>query len=172
MPATPEDLFARLAGLGIAVTTIEHPPLHTVEDSKKLRGEIAGGHTKNLFLKDRKGGLFLVVLEEDAQVDLKRIHEIIGASGKVSFGSAELLVEVWGVQPGAVTPFGAMNDVEGRVAVIIDAALFEHAVLNHHPLVNTMTTTIRREDLVRFLEDTGHPPRILAVSRPHEPAMD
>ena len=97
---------------------MEHPALFTVEDSKALRGSIAGAHTKNLFLKDRKGALFLVVAEEDARIDLKRIHERIGAAGKVSFGSAELLVEVWGVQPGAVTPFGAINDTERRVTVI------------------------------------------------------
>ena len=164
MPASPDDLFAYLASLGIAVTTVDHPPLYTVEDSKTLRGQIAGGHTKNLFLKDRKGALFLVVLEEDAKVDLKRIHEIIGANGKVSFGSAELLTEVWGVLPGAVTPFGAINDRDGRVSVVLDEALLENEVLNHHPLVNTKTTSIRREDLIAFLKATGHEPKILAVS--------
>jgi len=164
MAATPDDLFAFLDRLGISVSTVEHPPLHTVEDSKALRGEIDGGHTKNLFLKDRKGGLFLVVLEEDAVVDLKRIHEIIGAQGKVSFGSADLLVEVWGVAPGAVTPFGAINDETARVTVVLDQALMGHDRLNHHPLVNTKTTTIAREDLVAFLKATGHDPRILAVS--------
>ena len=164
MPASPEDLFAYLAKLGITVTTVDHPPLFTVEDSKVLRGQIAGGHTKNLFLKDRKGNLFLVVLEEDAQVDLKRIHEIIGGNGKVSFGSADLLVEVWGVQPGAVTPFGAINDTQGRVTVVLDQGLLENAVLNHHPLVNTKTTSIRREDLIAFLAATGHEPKVLAVA--------
>ena len=164
MPATPDDLFAFLDKLGIEVSTVDHPPLYTVEDSKALRGQIAGGHTKNLFLKDRKGNLFLVVLEEDAKVDLKRIHEIIGANGKVSFGSAELLTEVWGVLPGAVTPFGAINDKDSRVSVVLDEALLEHEVLNHHPLVNTKTTTIRRGDLIAFLKATGHEPKIAAVS--------
>lgn len=164
MPATPDDLFAFLDKLGIAVSTVEHPPLYTVEDSKTLRGQIEGGHTKNLFLKDRKGALFLVVLQEDASVDLKRIHEIIGGQGKVSFGSAELLTEVWGVLPGAVTPFGALNDTQQRVTVVLDRALLENAKLNHHPLVNTRTTTIAREDLVAFLKATGHEPKVLAVS--------
>ncbi|QEN86161.1 prolyl-tRNA synthetase associated domain-containing protein [Labrys sp. KNU-23] len=168
MPATPDDLFAFFAKLGIAVTTVEHPPLFTVEDSKALRGQIAGGHTKNLFLKDRKGGLFLVVLEEDASVDLKRIHEIIGAQGKVSFGSADLLTQVWGVLPGAVTPFGAINDTEGQVTVVLDQGLLENDKLNHHPLVNTQTTTITREGLIAFLRATGHEPKILAVSQPQQ----
>jgi Ala-tRNA(Pro) deacylase len=164
VPASPEDLFAFLEKLGITVTSVDHPALFTVEDSKALRGKIAGGHTKNLFLKDRKGGLFLVVAEEDAVIDLKRIHERIGASGKVSFGSAELLAEVWGVQPGAVTPFGAINDRDGRVTVVIDEALMRHQVLNHHPLVNTSTTSIAGPDLVRFLAATGHEPRVVAVA--------
>jgi Ala-tRNA(Pro) deacylase len=167
MAATPDDLFAFFDKLGIAVKTVEHPPLFTVEDSKALRGQIEGGHTKNLFLKDRKGNLFLIVAEEDTAIILKTIHEIIGAQGKVSFGSADLLTEVWGVLPGAVTPFGAINDREQRVNVVIDAALMEYDRLNHHPLVNTMTTTIRREDLVAFLKATGHEPRILAVGIAH-----
>ena len=166
MPATPDDLFACLDRLGIRVTAVSHPPLFTVEDSKVLRGQIPGGHTKNLFLKDKKGNLFLVVAEEDAALDLKRIHETIGAAGRVSFGSAELLGEVWGVEPGSVTPFGAINDPDNRVAVVLDEALMRHEVLNHHPLVNTQTVSIRRDDLVAFLKGTGHEPRILAVSRP------
>ena len=124
------------------------------------------GTTKNLFLKDRKGNLFLIVLQEDASVDLKRVHEIIGGQGKVSFGSADLLTEVWGVQPGAVTPFGAINDHAQRVTVVLDKALLEHDRLNHHPLVNTRTTTITREGLVAFLKATGHEPKILSVSEP------
>ncbi len=93
--------------------TVEHPPLHTVEESQALRGQIPGGHSKNLFVKDKKSRLFLLTLGEEADVDLKRVHEKIGASGRVSFGSAELLEEVWGVRPGAVTPFGAINDKAG-----------------------------------------------------------
>jgi Ala-tRNA(Pro) deacylase len=163
-PATPDELLAYLGSIGIKVTTVEHPPLFTVEDSKALRGSIAGGHTKNLFLKDRKGGLFLIVADEDARIDLKHVHAIIGASGKVSFGSAELLGEVWGVLPGSVTPFGAINDRAGRVTVVLDEALMRHEVLNHHPLSNDRTTSIARSDLIAFLRATGHEPRILCVS--------
>jgi Ala-tRNA(Pro) deacylase len=164
MTATPEDLFAFLDELRIDTETVDHPPLFTVDDSKTLRGQIEGAHTKNLFLKDRKGKLFLVVAQEDAPIDLKRIHTVIGGSGKVSFGSAELLIEVFGVEPGAVTPFGAINDREHRVTVVLDEALMAHVTLNHHPLVNTRTTSIRREDLVAFLRATGHEPKILPVS--------
>ena len=163
-PATPEDLFARLDALGVAHQTIEHPPLFTVEDSQNLRGEIPGGHTKNLFVKDKKGRLFLLVLGEETVVDLKRVHEKIGGQGRVSFGSAELLEEVWGVKPGAVTPFGAINDHDGQVTVVLDAALMAEGRLNFHPLVNTRTTGLASGDLITFLRATGHEPVIVALA--------
>src|SRR5690349_21899425 len=108
MPTTPEQLFATLDALGILHSTERHPPLFTVEESRKLRGEIPGGHTKNLFLRDKKGAIFLVVPEEDAEIDLKGLHRLLGASGRFSFGSSDLLREVWGVEPGSVSPFGAI----------------------------------------------------------------
>ena len=163
MPVTPDQLFATLDQLGIPHTTVKHPPLFTVEQSRALRGQIPGGHTKNLFLKDKKGALYLVVALEDAVIELKSLHRRLGATGRFSFGSAELLRETLGVEPGAVTPFAALNDTAGRVAVVLDAAMMEHATLNYHPLRNTMTTSIAREDLVKFLEATGHPPRIIAL---------
>jgi Ala-tRNA(Pro) deacylase len=128
-----------------------------------LRGEIPGGHTKNLFVKDKKGRLFLLVLGEETVIDLKRVHEKIGARGRVSFGSAELLEEVWGVKPGAVTPFGAINDKDGRVSVVLDEAMMRHERLNFHPLVNTRTTGLASADLVKFLRATGHEPVVAAL---------
>ncbi len=164
MPKNPEQLFAALDALGIAHQTVRHPPVFTVEQASRLRGQIPGGHTKNLFLRDKKQALYLVVALEDAEIDLKGLHRRLGASGRFSFGSADLLREVWGVEPGAVTPFGAINDPQGRVTVVLDAAMMEHATLNYHPLINTMTTAIARDDLVKFLESTGHMPRIERVS--------
>jgi Ala-tRNA(Pro) deacylase len=163
MPASPVDLFACLDRLGIAHATVTHPAVFTVEEARTLRGKIPGGHAKNLFLKDKRGALFLVVAPEDAVVELKTLHQKLGA-GRFSFGSADLLREVLGVEPGSVTPFGTINDEAGRVQVVLDAGMMRHARLNYHPLVNTMTTTIARDDLVRFLEATGHTPRILAVA--------
>ena len=163
---TPEQLFAALDALGIAHTTVRHPPVFTVEQAGLLRGQIPGGHTKNLFLRDKKNALYLVVAEENATIDLKGLHRTLGASGRFSFGSADLLMEVWGVVPGAVTPFGAINDTDGRVTVVLDSPMMEFETLNYHPLVNTMTTSIGRDDLVKFLESTGHLPRIERVSGP------
>jgi Ala-tRNA(Pro) deacylase len=169
MPTTPDQLFAALDAIGIAHTTVKHAPLFTVEQSRALRGQIAGGHTKNLFLRDKKNALYLVVAEEDAAIELKGLHRLLGATGRFSFGSADLLREVLGVTPGAVTPFGAINDTEGRVTVVLDATLMAHETINCHPLVNTMTTSLKRGDLVKFLQSTGHEPRIERISaRPAE----
>ena len=164
MQQTPDQLFAALDALSIAYTTVKHPPLFTVEQSRALRGQIPGGHTKNLFLRDKRNTLYLVVAEEDAEIELKCLHRLLGATGRFSFGSADLLREVLGVIPGAVTPFGAINDTEGRVTVVLDAALMEHDIINSHPLINTMTTSLKRDDLVKFLKSTGHEPRIERVS--------
>jgi Ala-tRNA(Pro) deacylase len=165
MPATPDDLFASLDRLGIAHATVTHAPVFTVEEAQALRGTIPGGHSKNLFLRDKKGALFLVTALEDAAIELKSLHRLLGANGRFSFGSAELMGEALGIEPGSVTPFAALNDTAGRVTVVLDAAMMEHERLNFHPLRNTMTTTIGRNDLVRFLTATGHPPRIEPISR-------
>jgi Ala-tRNA(Pro) deacylase len=164
MPVSPDELFAYLDSLGIAHKTVTHPPVFTVEQARALRGTVAGGHTKNLFLRDKKGALFLVVAPEDAAIELKSLHRLLGASGRFSFGSPELLREVLGVEPGSVTPFAVVNDKALRVTVVLDAAMMAHEVLNYHPLVNTGTTTISRDGLLKFLEATGHRPRIEAVS--------
>jgi len=160
MPATPDELFAYLDTLGIAHKTVTHPAVFTVEEARALRGAVPGGHTKNLFLRDKKGAAYLVVAPEDAAIELRALHRLLGASGRFSFGSAELMGEVLGVAPGSVTPFAAINDKERRVTVVLDAALLAHETLNFHPLVNTATTTISRDGLLKFLAATGHTPRI------------
>jgi Ala-tRNA(Pro) deacylase len=163
MTFTPDQLFAYLDSLGIAHETVTHPRLFTVEQSQALRGRIPGGHTKNLFLRDKNDLLFLVVALEHAVIDLKTLHHKLGAA-RFSFGSANLLRDVLGVEPGAVTPFGVINDSEGRVTVVLDAPMMEYQTLNYHPLDNAMTTAIARDNLYKFLESTGHPPRVLLVS--------
>lgn len=164
MPATPQDLFAFLDRLGVEYTTVSHPPLFTVEQSRELRGSIAGGHTKNLFLKDSRDVAFLVVALEDAVINLKTLHHRL-ETGRFSFGSAALMRELIGVEPGSVTPFAVINDKTYRVTVVLDEVMMEQPRLNYHPLVNTMTITVARDDLVRFLTATGHAPRILKVSQ-------
>lgn len=162
MPPSEAPLLAFLDRLGIATVTHRHPPVFTVEEAKRLRGELPGAHTKNLFLKDKKGRIFLLVALEDRAVDLKTLHTRLGC-GRLSFGSAELLREVLGVEPGSVTPFAAINDAAGRVGVALDAALLAADLLNFHPLANTATTAIAPADLIRFLEATGHPPLMVEL---------
>jgi Ala-tRNA(Pro) deacylase len=159
-PATAQELLAYLDQLGIAARSFEHPAVYTVDEAKALRGELAGTHIKNLFLRNKKGVMWLVTCQEDRVIDLKALGELIGA-GRLSFASAERLMKHLGVVPGAVTPFGALNDRQGKVTVVLDSALPEQNPVNCHPLVNTMTTALAGRDLVRFLESTGHPPELL-----------
>ena len=165
-PLTPQQLLDHLAALGIAADTVEHEPVFTVAESRPVKARIPGAHSKNLFVKDKKGRLFLITARDETPIDLKRAHEAIGASGRLSFGSAEQLREVLGIEPGSVTPFAVINDRAGRVTVILDANLMEHERVNFHPLVNSMTTGVSREDLLRFLRATGHEPAIVRLPEP------
>lgn len=168
MPATTrQSLFARLDQLGIETRTVEHPAVFTVAESTKLERELPGGHTKNLFLKDKKGALFLVVALGHAQIDLKTLHKRLGCD-RLSFGRPELLMEVLGVPAGSVTPFALINDKACRVTVILDTGMMRHERLNYHPLENTATTNIAREDLLAFIRACGHEPRIVAVASAEE----
>jgi Ala-tRNA(Pro) deacylase len=161
-PLTPEALLARLDALGIAHRTYTHPPVFTVDEAKALRGALPGGHCKSLFLKDKKAGLWLVVALEECRVDLKLLADRLGAP-RFSFGSAELLHEALGVRPGSVTPFAAVNDAGRRVTIVLERAMLAHDPLNYHPLENDRTTAVAPGDLLRFLDDTGHQPRIVDI---------
>ena len=163
MPATREELFERFKSLGIQTKTRDHAPVFTVEEARALRGEIEGGHCKILFLKDDKGCLWLIVCLEESQIDLKAAPARIG-SRRLSFGKPDLLMEVLGVEPGSVTPFGLINDTACRVNVVLDAAMMAHELVNYHPLQNTATTTIRSADLLTFIRSLGHDPKIVAVA--------
>jgi Ala-tRNA(Pro) deacylase len=159
-PATPADLFARLDALGIRTHTVQHPAVFTVEEAKSLRGELPGGHIKNLFLRNKKGEMWLVVAEEDRAVDLKTLAERLGA-GRLSFGSPERLMAHLGVVPGAVTPFALINDHGKQVSVVIDKELLKQNPVHCHPLTNDMTTAIAPADLLAFIRVCGHQPQIL-----------
>jgi len=160
LPTSPEQVLARLEALGIASRTFRHAPVFTVEEAKALRGELAGAHITNLFLRNKKGAMWLVTCLEDRPIDLKALAAALGA-GRFSFGSAERLMAHLGVQPGSVTPLAVVNDRAGRVAVVLDKALLDFDEVNCHPLVNDMTTTLSSADLVAFLEAEGHAPRLL-----------
>lgn len=161
-PYSPEALFARLDALGIAHPTTRHPAAFTVEQGNEVWGGIPGMHCKNLFLKDAKGRLWLVVAPAERRIDLKRLPDVIG-SARLSFASPSLLEEVLGIRPGSVTPFALVNDPAHRVSVVLDAAMMAEPLLNYHPLTNEATTTIANDDFRAFLKDCGHEVRIVRL---------
>jgi len=158
-PGPETTLFNRLDALGIAHHTFAHAPVFTVEESHVHCHDIPGTHTKNLFLEDRNGGLWLVVAREHLRVDLKALARALGVA-RFSFAAPELLQTTLGVPPGSVTPFAVINDTGTRVRVVLDKGMLERDPLNYHPLRNDMTTAIAAADLLRFLRDTGHDPII------------
>ena len=156
----PQQLFARLDQLGIVHRTVEHPPVFTVEQAREHRGVLPGHHIKNLFLRNKKEAMWLVVALEDRAIDLRRLGEMLGA-GRLSFGSPDRLRRHLGVEPGSVTPFSVINDPDHQVTLVLDRGLVEGGPVNAHPLVNTMTTAISFADLRCFFEATGHRPQWL-----------
>lgn len=165
LPDSTRPLFDHLDRLGIETTTHEHAPVFTVEEARATYDAIPGVHCKNLFLKDAKGALFLVVCPHDRDIAVNQLHKRIGAK-RLSFGKADLLMEVLGVEPGSVTPFALINDTDRRVSVILDAGMMAAEVANYHPLVNTATTSIRTADLRRFIDDLGHDYRVMDLGAP------
>jgi Ala-tRNA(Pro) deacylase len=152
---TRKSLLAQLDAWGISTTTTDHEPLFTVEQSTKVHRQVEGAHTKNLFLKDKKGALFLVTAEHATQVNLKNLHKKLGC-GRLSFGNADLMEQHLGVTPGSVTALAVLNDVNHTVTFVLDQSLMQAEIINAHPLENTATTSIARDDLLAFVEKTGH----------------
>jgi len=157
-PMTPRALLDRIEQMGIRVTTVRHEAVFTVAEARALRGDLPGAHTKNLFVRDKKGSMSLVVALADRAIDMRALAEKIG-SKRLSFGSPGRLMKFLGVIPGAVNPFCVVNDPAGVVSLVLDRGLREYDLWNFHPLDNAMTTTIRAEDMLRFLEAEGHVPR-------------
>jgi Ala-tRNA(Pro) deacylase len=157
---TRADLFALLDAEGIAHATTDHPAVFTVGEGEAIKAAMPGGHTKNLFLKDAKGQLWLISALGETVIDLKKLHHVIG-SGRLSFGSPELMVETLGVTPGSVTAFGLINDTGRRVRFVLDAALAAADPVNFHPLTNTATTAVSQAGLRAFLAALGVTPMIV-----------
>ena len=155
MPASPSDLFEYLDALGIAHTTMEHDATFTVEAGRHLKASLPGGHSKNLFMKDKDGTIVLISAWADSQLKLNQLHKLIGTR-RLSFASGELMQTLLGVVPGSVTAFALMNDADHKVRFIADKALMDFETVNFHPLVNTATTGISSRDLRKFVEATGH----------------
>jgi len=171
LPA-PDDreaaLYERLRALGIAWTTHAHAPVFTVEEAQSLYDSQPGAHTKNLFLKDKKDGLWLVTVRDHLRVDLNALAKALG-SPRFSFGAAELLIATLGIEPGSVTPFAVMNDADAKVRLVLDAGMLALDPLNFHPLRNDRTTAVSAGGLLAFARATGHEPMIVEI--PEKPSL-
>ena len=163
-----DELLTYLERNGIPAKTFEHPPVHTVEESRDLRGNIPGIHTKNLFLRDGKKNYFLFVTDEDTAVNLKSLGRKIGAKAGLSFGSPEALMDLLGILPGSVSVLAAINDKEKKVTVVLDEQLLQASTINCHPLTNTRTTSLSREGLAAFLAAIGHAPLYVSLQEAPE----
>lgn len=152
---TPEPFAQVFTEHNITASTYAHPPTFTVEQSRAWEHLLPGGHTKNLFLRDKKENLYLVTAIAETVIDLKSLAAHLQA-GRFSFGSPPRLLAALGVTPGSVTPLSLINDTERAVQVVLDARLFDHALINCHPLRNDMTTALSPADLEKFIAFTGH----------------
>jgi Ala-tRNA(Pro) deacylase len=159
-PAGRADLFGALDALGIGHRTLEHRAVFTVEEGADIKAQLPGGHTKNLFLKDREGALALVCALGSSRVPVNRLHRALGRQ-RFSFAKEDVLWDALGVRPGSVTVFALVNDTDAKVTLVLDAALLEHDPVNFHPLENTATTAIARDDLLAFVRATGREPVVL-----------
>ena len=162
-PMGREGLIAFLDARGIAHSTLDHAPVFRVGEGDEIKAALPGGHTKNLFLKDAKGQLWLVSALAETAIDLKALPRTIG-SARLSFGSAELLYATLGVTPGSVTAFALINDKDRAVRFVLDAALMAEATVNFHPLDNAATTAVSREGLLAFLAALGVEPQVVDFS--------
>jgi Ala-tRNA(Pro) deacylase len=157
---TPPPLAEKFSALGIQAVTYAHPPVFTVEEGKDFKHKIPGGHTKNLFLKDKKGQLWLITALWDTAIDLKSLPDKIGCD-RVSFGSAERMEAAIGVTPGSVTPLALMNDLQKTVKPVFDSRLMDCGLVNCHPLKNDKTTGLSPQDLLKFIKGLGYNPLII-----------
>jgi Ala-tRNA(Pro) deacylase len=153
-PLGRAELLAFLDEIGVEHRTVDHPAVFTVSEGHDIKAALPGGHSKNLFLKDKKGQLWLISARQDTAIDLKRTPKVIG-SDRLSFGSPELMVEVLGVTPGSVTALALVNDRHKRVRFVLDQALADSEPVNFHPMTNTATTALPRESFQRFLQAIG-----------------
>ena len=163
MPTSPEDLLKALESLDIAYQLHHHEAVFTVAESDKIDAEISGTHCRNLFLRDKKKKNYLVVLQNATEVDMKKMHEVLG-SARLSFGSSDRLWQYLGVRPGSVCPFAITNDADNNVSIILDKSMMETEIVNYHPLLNTMTVGLKPDDLLKFIETTGHEAHIVDFS--------
>lgn len=169
MAKSRSDLFEFLDRIGVAHRTVDHPPVFTVEEGRGMKASMPGGHSKNLFLKDKKDRLFLAVAHCDTPVDIVGYGRAAGARGRLSFGKPDLMTATMGVIPGAVTPFALVNETaKALTEVAVDAALLSWPAVWFHPLENNASTAVAPDDLLKFIRACGFEPRIIDLAQPEK----
>ena len=163
LPTSPEQLLDLLDTLGIRYQLHHHKAVFSVAESLDIERDMTGIHCRNLFLRDKKGTMFLVSAANETKIDLKKLSDLL-AAGRFSFGSPERLWTYLGVRPGSVCPYAIINDTGKAVTLILDAAMMKGEIVNFHPLMNTMTIGVRPEDLIKFVRSTGHEPRVVDLT--------
>ena len=160
LPTSSEDLLAKFEQLGISVDLHEHQAVFTVSESEKLKQDIPGLHCRNLFLRDKKKKMYLVVAANETAIDLKKLQPLIG-SDRLSFGSADRLWENLGVRPGSVCPFAIINDTDNNVQIVLDDKMMHADIVCYHPMENHLTVGLKPEDLLKFIKNCAHEALIL-----------
>ena len=167
LPTSSDDLLAYLDKLGIAYDLHHHRPVFTVEESRDVDAAIDGCGCRNLFLRDKKKNMFLVVLANETAVDLKSLEGVLDCA-RLSFGSSGRLWDFLGVRPGSVCPFSVINDTDNRITVILDSYMMDQDIVCYHPMENHRTIALKPQDLLKFLDSCGHTPHILDIGQQNE----
>lgn len=163
LPTPPQALFRVLEGLGISYRLYHHQPVFTVAESLDIERDMPGAHCRNLFVRDKKETMFLVVARNETLIDLKKLSGLLDC-GRLSFGSSDRLWRHLGVRPGSVCPFSIINDKDSAVTIVLDKTMLDYDIVNYHPMENHMTIGLSPDDLVKFIKNTGHEPLILDLS--------
>ncbi len=163
LPTSSEILVKTLQDIGITYKIYDHDPIFTVAEGEHLKAHIPGTHCRNLFLRDKKKEMFLVVAANETAIDLKKLEKVLDC-GRLSFGSADRLWENLGIRQGSVNPFCAINDTGHNVKIVLDGAMMEAETVNYHPMDNAQTVGLSPTDLLKFFDYTGHKPHILDLS--------
>lgn len=163
LPTTSDALLQNLQKLDVSYALHQHAPIFTVEEGEHLKASIPGLHCRNLFLRDKKKKMFLVVAANDTKIDLKKLSSVLDCA-RFSFGSADRLWENLGIRQGSVNPFCIMNDTDHKVRIILDKYMMDKDIVNYHPMDNAMTIGLSPSDLVRFINSTNHDPEIVDLT--------
>ncbi|KAF0766296.1 hypothetical protein AaE_002931, partial [Aphanomyces astaci] len=162
-----EKIIAAFHALGIPLENVDHVPAFTVEEQAAAVGHLPGVLTKNLVLKDKKEGIFLICAAAHQTVEVKSLAkkmQLVSNKVNLRFATEDVLHNVLQVKQGSVSPLAVLNDTENQVRLVLDAALLTADKINCHPLQNDKTVSITPADLLKFVRHYAHEPLIVDFS--------